>query len=57
VFALATGRWSGGADTTTIGALAAEVLADAIVRAVKQATAVAGVPAARDVNMQRPPRP
>lgn len=57
VFALATGRWSGGADITTIGALAAEALADAIVRAVKQATAVAGVPAARDVNMQREPRP
>ncbi len=50
VFALATGRWNGSADVTLIGALAADVLAEAIVRAVKQATAVAGVPAARDLK-------
>lgn len=50
VFALATGRWNGRADASAIGALAADVLAEAIVRAVKQATAVAGIPAARDIK-------
>ena len=50
VFALATGRWNGRADVTLIGALAADVLAEAIVRAVRQATAVAGIPAARDLK-------
>jgi len=50
VFALATGRWQGRADLSEIGALAADVLAEAIVRAVKQATAVAGIPAARDLK-------
>jgi len=48
VFAVATGAWNGDANVTTIGALAAEALADAIVRAVTQATSVAGIPAARD---------
>ena len=57
VFALATGTWNGDADVTTIGALAAEVLADAIVRAVRQASAVAGLPAARDGAATRPRRP
>ena len=33
VFALATGRWDGQVDVGTIGALAAEVLSEAIVRA------------------------
>ena len=50
VFALATGRWSGAADSTLIGALAADVLAEAIVRAARQATAVVGIPAARDLK-------
>ena len=50
VFALATGRWTGQADVSLIGALAADVLAEAIVRAVRQATAVAGIPAARDLK-------
>jgi L-aminopeptidase/D-esterase-like protein len=50
VFALATGRWRGRADLNEIGALAADVLAEAIVRAVKQATVVAGIPAARDIK-------
>lgn len=55
VFALATGRWSGQADTSIIGALAAEVLADAIVRAATQATSLGGLPAARDLGTV-PPR-
>lgn len=49
VFALATGHWTGSADVTVIGGLAAEVLADAIVRAATTATGVAGYPARRDL--------
>ena len=49
VFALANGRWHGRADVATIGALAADAVASAIVRAVKQATTAGGVPAARDL--------
>ena len=55
VFALATGRWSGQADTSIIGALAAEVLADAIVRAATQAAGLGGLPSARDLGTV-PPR-
>jgi len=54
VFALATGQW-GPASSTTVGALAAEVLAEAIVRAVVQAQALGGLPAARDLGTV-PPR-
>jgi L-aminopeptidase/D-esterase-like protein len=50
VFSLATGRWPGAADVTTIGALAAEVMAQAIVRAATQATGIPGFPAARDLK-------
>jgi L-aminopeptidase/D-esterase-like protein len=50
LFALATGRWTGDADVTVIGALAAEAMADAIIRAATQATGAAGVPAARDLR-------
>ena len=50
VFALATGRWSGQADTSIIGALAAEALADAIVRAATQAQSLGGVPSARELG-------
>jgi L-aminopeptidase/D-esterase-like protein len=50
VFALATGRWDGQADVLTIGALAAEALSEAIVRAATQATASGGLPSARDLN-------
>ena len=44
VFALATGKWQGQADVLTIGALAAEALSEAIVRAATQATASGGLP-------------
>jgi L-aminopeptidase/D-esterase-like protein len=54
VFAVATGSWSEGAGVDAIGALAADVLADAIVRAVKQATSVAGIPAVRDLRVRIP---
>jgi L-aminopeptidase/D-esterase-like protein len=50
VFALATGRWSGEADVSIIGALAAEALSDAIVRAASQAISLGGVPSARDMG-------
>ena len=50
IFSLATGRWNGEVNLTLVGALAAEVVADAIVRAATQATGVAGIPAARDLK-------
>jgi L-aminopeptidase/D-esterase-like protein len=50
VFSLATGRWQGEADVSTIGALAAEALSEAIVRAATQATASGGLPSARELN-------
>jgi len=50
IFSLATGRWSGEADVTIIGALAAEAMADAVVRAATQATSAAGFTAARDLK-------
>jgi len=50
VFGLATGRWTGDADVTLVGALAAEAMADAIVRAATQATGIPGLPAARDLR-------
>jgi L-aminopeptidase/D-esterase-like protein len=50
IFALATGRREGDANISLIGALAADVMAEAIVRAVRQATSVAGIPAARDLG-------
>ncbi len=49
IFALATGE-KGPADVTLLGAVAAELLATAIVRAVRQAEGLCGVPAARDVR-------
>jgi L-aminopeptidase/D-esterase-like protein len=50
VFALATGGWNGTADITTIGALAADVMAEAIVRAVVTAKTSGGLPAAADLG-------
>jgi len=50
IFALATGSKQGVADVGQIGALAADVMAEAIVRAARQATAVAGIPAWRDLG-------
>jgi L-aminopeptidase/D-esterase-like protein len=50
IFALATGTQSGPADVSRVGALAAQVVADAIVRAVRQATGIPGYPAARDLK-------
>jgi L-aminopeptidase/D-esterase-like protein len=50
IFAVATGSKTGVADVGQIGALAADVMAEAIVRAARQATTVAGFPAARDLK-------
>jgi L-aminopeptidase/D-esterase-like protein len=50
VFALATGRWDGQASASLIGALAAEAMAEAIVRAVSKAETLAGVPSAKELG-------
>lgn len=50
VFALATGRWDGEANMTIIGALAAEAMAEAIVRAAAMADSSHGVPSARELG-------
>lgn len=53
IFSLATGGFDGDADLTLVGALAAEVMAEAIVRAVRHATGVEGIPAVRDLPAAR----
>ena len=50
VFALATGRWDGDVNLTVIGALAAEALAEAIVRAVSAAETSMNVPSAKQMG-------
>ena len=50
VFALATGRWTGAADVSIIGALAAEMLAEAIVRAAARTDTLGGIPSARQLG-------
>ncbi len=50
IFALATGRLQGHGNVGQIGALAAEAMARAIVRAATQATTSGGLPAARDLK-------
>jgi L-aminopeptidase/D-esterase-like protein len=54
IFALATGESHAEtgatvADVSTIGALAADMVSEAIVRAVRSATSIPGYPAARDM--------
>jgi L-aminopeptidase/D-esterase-like protein len=55
IFSLATGTWRGEANEGTIGALAADAIAEAIVRAAVQAASSHGVPSARDFGSV-PPR-
>jgi L-aminopeptidase/D-esterase-like protein len=50
IFSLATGAKLGDADASRIGALAADVVVQAIIRAVRQATGVPGFPALRDLK-------
>jgi L-aminopeptidase/D-esterase-like protein len=49
VFSLATGTWNGAVDETVIGALAAEVMAEAILRAVRLAQGLPGIPSVTDL--------
>ena len=49
IFALATGDHDGSTNLLVIGALAADVVAEAIVRAVRAAEGLPGLPAARDL--------
>ena len=49
VLAVATGTHTQAVDLLTVGALAAEVMAEAIVRATHAATGIPGYPAARDL--------
>lgn len=50
VFSLATGRWPGQVDASIVGALAADALAEAIVRAAAQTQGLGGLPSARDLG-------
>jgi L-aminopeptidase/D-esterase-like protein len=50
IFSLATGTWDGQANYGQIGSLAAEAMADAVVRAATQATSSHGLPSARDLG-------
>jgi len=50
VFAIATGSRAGEPDMITLGALAADVMATAVVRAATQATGLPNLPAVRDLR-------
>lgn len=50
IFALATGKFEGVVEVSLIGALAAEVMADALLAAVREATGAGGVKAIRDLT-------
>jgi L-aminopeptidase/D-esterase-like protein len=50
IFSAATGTWTGEANYGRIGSLAAEVMAEAVVRAATQATGSHGLPSARDLG-------
>lgn len=49
VFSLATGAWEGEVDVTVIGALAADVLAEAILRGVRLAEGLPDIPSVSDL--------
>ena len=50
VFSLATGRWDGEVNLSLLGALAAEALSEAIVRAASKAESLGGVASARELG-------
>ena len=50
LFVLATGDFAGESNVGAIGALAAEAMADAIIRAVRAARSIPGYPAAGDIQ-------
>jgi L-aminopeptidase/D-esterase-like protein len=49
IFTLATGTKTGPADAGLVGVLAADVIAQAILRSVRQARSIPGFPAAQDM--------
>ncbi|HOQ62095.1 MAG TPA: P1 family peptidase, partial [Vicinamibacterales bacterium] len=53
LFALATGALAADADLSTVGALAADAVADAVVRAAREAKGLPGLPAAGDLGPAR----
>jgi L-aminopeptidase/D-esterase-like protein len=50
IFSLATGTWDGTVNYGTVGALAAEAMGEAVVRAAVYARSSGGLPSARDLN-------
>ena len=50
IFAIGTGTFTGDANITILGGLGAEVMADAILRAVREATGLPNYPAVRDLT-------
>ena len=50
IFSLATGAWGEEADVTLIGALAADVMAEAILRAVRAADRLPGIPSVKELG-------
>jgi L-aminopeptidase/D-esterase-like protein len=50
IFSVATGTWNGEANYGTVGALAAEAMADAVLRAATQASASHGLPSAHELG-------
>jgi L-aminopeptidase/D-esterase-like protein len=50
VFSLATGTWEGDANIFVIGALGADVMAEAILRAIRMAEGLPGIPAASELG-------
>ena len=53
IFSLATGTHAGVADVTTIGALAADMIAEAVLRAVRLSKGLPNYPAVRDLTPKR----
>ena len=53
VFSLATGAWDGTANVSRIGALAAEVLADAVLNSVRRAESIPGFLAVSDLPVNQ----
>ncbi len=53
LFALATGALAADADLSTVGALAADAVSDAVVRAAREAKGLPGLPAAGDLGPAR----
>ena len=56
LFALATGSLAAEADVSTVGALAADAVALAVLRGVRQAIGLPGLPAVRDLDLAGPAR-